>query len=94
MNLDPRLERLDLLAQLVAERVGEGRRMTWRQVEERAVDPETGYRPVKETLRKISRGITVKVSPELVRAVAAGLEVPLYTVENAFIAKYVTGRRV
>lgn len=64
----------ETLTQLVAERVSESG-MTWRQLEGRAVDPETGYRPTKETLRKIAVGVTVKISPELVRAVAAGLSV-------------------
>jgi hypothetical protein len=64
----------ETLTQLVSERVRETG-MTWRQVEERSVDPQTGYRPNKDTVWKISRGVTVKISPELVRAIAAGLNV-------------------
>jgi hypothetical protein len=40
---------------------------------QRAVDPDTGYRPSNGLVGKIVRGETYKVTPQLVGAIAAGL---------------------
>ncbi|MFD8075868.1 hypothetical protein ACFV3E_24830 [Streptomyces sp. NPDC059718] len=77
----------ETLTQLVSERVA-ATGMTWRQVGERAVDPVTGYRPAKDTVWKIARGVDVKISPELVRAVAAGVGVPQERAARAAALQY------
>ncbi|MEW2451258.1 hypothetical protein AB0896_27495 [Streptomyces parvulus] len=73
----------ETLEQLVADRVGTGREMTWRQFEERAVDEESGHRPSRDTLWKIGNGKPVKVDRRVVGAVAAGLGLPLRRVQIA-----------
>lgn len=78
----------ETLTSLVADRVGDGREYTYRAFEDRAVDPETGYRPSKSTVWKVSRGEDVKVSPALVRAFAAGLSLPLARVQAAAAFQY------
>ena len=69
------------LSQLVAAAVAEG--LTYKQLHERAVDPESGFHPAQTTLHKLSRGESVMVKPELVRAVAAGLDLPVGVVARA-----------
>lgn len=73
----------ETLEQLVADRVGAGRDMTWRQFEDRAVDEESGHRPSRDTLWKIGTGKPVKVDRRVVGAVAAGLRLPLRRVQAA-----------
>lgn len=91
----------ETLTDLVSARVGEGRDLTYRAFEDRALDPATGYRPSRDTVWKIAKGKPVKVSPELVRAVAAGLSLPLSRVQAAaayqftgFVASQVGGATV
>lgn len=78
----------ETLTDLVAERVGEGRGMTYRQFEERAVDRKTGRRPSRDVLWKISKGKPVKVDPAIVGAVAAGLGLPENRVRAAAAYQY------
>lgn len=78
----------ETLTQLVAERVGEGRELTYRKFEERAVDPETGRGPSRDVLWKIGTGKTIKVDPAVVRAVAVGLSLPLERVQRAAAYQY------
>ncbi|WP_406365194.1 hypothetical protein [Streptomyces sp. NBC_00645] len=73
----------ETLEQLVAERVGTGRDMTWRQFEDRAVDEESGHKPSRDTLWKIGNGKPTKIDRRVVGAVAAGLELPLRRVQLA-----------
>lgn len=73
----PAEEKIPTLTDLVAERVGEGREMTYRALEEKAEDPVTGYRPSRDLLWKVATGRPFRLTPEdgpkLVRAIAAGL---------------------
>lgn len=48
-----------------------------------AVDPSTGYRPSANMLWKVARQKGVKVNPSLVRAIAAGLGLPVERVAAA-----------
>jgi hypothetical protein len=81
-------EAIETLTMLVNERVGEGRAMTWRSFEAVAVDPQDGYKPSRATLWKIGQGQPVKLSPELVRAVAAGLGIPPERAQRAAAYQY------
>lgn len=78
----------ETLTDLVAARVGEGRALTYRAFEERAVDPQTGYRPSKGTLWKVAKDQPIKLSPDLVRAIAAGLGMPPERVQRAAAYQY------
>lgn len=82
-------EQDDALTRLVQEHVGRGRRLTFRAFEELAVDPRTGRRISKSTVGNIAAGHQVKLTPEIVRAVAAGLDLPLSQVQAAAIRQYV-----
>lgn len=77
------------LTTLVQERVGAGRELRIREFAERAVDPDTGLSPSKSLVGNIVAGHQVKISPALIRAVAAGLGVPLRTVQAAAAEQYV-----
>lgn len=84
----------ETLTQLVATAAGtRGSGLTYDQLVERSVDEETGYRPSRNLLQRIGTGQAVKMNPPLVRAVAAGLGLPLGRVEAAahrqFIGTYV-----
>ncbi|WP_425244815.1 hypothetical protein [Streptomyces sp. NEAU-NA10] len=81
-------EAIETLTMLVNERVGEGRAMTWRSFEAVAVDPKGGYKPSRATLWKIGQGQPVKLSPELVRAVAEGLGIPPERAQRAAAYQY------
>lgn len=83
MNTTP-----ETLTDLVAQRVGEGRTLTYRAFEERAVDPQTGYRPSKGTLWKVAHDHPVKPSPDLIRAIAAGLGLAPERVQRAAAYQY------
>lgn len=79
----------ETLTQLVAERVGgEGSGLTYRAFERQAVDPKSGYKPGRSTLHKISKGLPVMLSPDLVNAVAAGLGLPPERVQRAAAFQY------
>lgn len=75
----------ETLAQLAADGV---ERVTYRAFEVDAVDPETGYRPSKSTLWKISHHQDVRITPALVRAVAAGLGLDPQRVAAAAARQY------
>lgn len=81
-------QQAETLKDLVAERVGEGRDMTYRAFEAKAVDPETGYNPSRDVLWKVGTGRPFKLSPELVRAIAAGLGLPRWRVQAAAAYQY------
>ncbi|MFE6855142.1 hypothetical protein ACFVDH_30625 [Streptomyces sp. NPDC057674] len=75
----------ETLAGLVSEAVGDRGKVgpTFEQLAERCVDPVTGYRPSANLLWRVARAKGVKVNPELVAAIAVGLELPLARVQAA-----------
>ncbi|GGQ48517.1 hypothetical protein [Streptomyces asoensis] len=79
----------DALTRLVQEHVGRGRRLTFRAFEEQAVDPLTGRRISKSTAENVARGHQIKVTPEVLRAIAAGIGVDLGRVRVAAIRQYI-----
>ncbi|MBX9425415.1 hypothetical protein [Streptomyces lateritius] len=79
---------MDALTHLVQAHVGEGRPLRIRQFADRAVDPETGWTPSKSLVGNIVAGHQVKVTPAIIRAVAAGLGVPLCMVQTAAAEQY------
>lgn len=74
---------LETFADLVAAAAGTGRPLTYEQLAKRSVDPESGYRPSANLVWRISSGADIKVNAQLVRAMAAGLELPLRRVQAA-----------
>ncbi|WP_228975033.1 helix-turn-helix transcriptional regulator [Streptomyces sp. DH12] len=79
----------DALTRLVQEHVGEGRPLTVRAFAERAVDPESGTSISKSTVGNLVQGHRIKITPEVLAAIAAGLDVPLARVQAAAMAQYV-----
>lgn len=86
----------ETLAELMSERAGKrGSGLpTWEQVSERAIDPESGYRPSANLLWKVASGQEVKVNPKLVRAIAAGFSLPLERVQDAAYRQFIVGWQV
>lgn len=82
-------DQADALTRLVQEHVGEGRALTVRAFAERAVDPATGTRISKSTVGNLVQGHRIKITPEILAAVAAGLGVPLPRVQAAAMEQYV-----
>lgn len=62
----------ETLTDLVSAALGPGG-LTFQAFQARAVDPDSGYRPSTGTIQKIRDGKLVKIHPELVAALAAGL---------------------
>lgn len=81
-------QQAETLTQLVAERVGEGREMTYRAFQAKAIDPTSGYNPSVDVLWKVGTGKPFKPSPELVGAIAAGLGLPPLRVRIAAAYQY------
>ncbi|MFF7534917.1 hypothetical protein ACFZB2_38395 [Streptomyces bobili] len=79
----------DALTRLVQEHVGRGRRLTVRGFEEAAVDPKSGRRLSKSTAGNVVNGHQIKVTPEVLRAIAAGLDVDPAVVRAAAIRQYI-----
>lgn len=79
----------DALTRLVQEHVGRGRRLTVRAFEEQAVDPVSGRRLSKSLAGNIVQGHQIKVTPEVLRAIAAGIGESLSTVRAAAIEQYI-----
>lgn len=72
-------QRRDALTELVQQHVGTHtgpEKMSVAAFLQKAVDPETGYRPSNGLVGKIVRGQSYTVSPELISAIAAGLGLP------------------
>jgi hypothetical protein len=79
----------ETLAQLVHAVAGErGRGLTYEQLRKKSIDPETGYQPSSNLLNRIGLGQDVKINERLIRAVAAGLELPLPRVQAAAARQY------
>ncbi|WP_241721096.1 hypothetical protein [Streptomyces lydicus] len=69
-------EQRDALTELVKQHVGTGKRWSTREFAAVAVDPETGWAPGKSLVAKIVGGQNYTITPKLVSALAAGLELP------------------
>lgn len=69
-------EQRDALTELVRASVGIGKRLSTREFAAAAVDSETGWSPSKSLVQKITGGQGYNVTPQLVSAVAAGLDLP------------------
>lgn len=82
-------EQDDALTRLVQEHVGRGKRLTFRAFEEQAVDPRTGRRISKSTAENVAKGHQIKVTPEVLRAIAAGIGEDLTRVRRAAIRQYI-----
>lgn len=80
----------ETLADLVRERAGKrgANLLTFEQLSDRSTDAETGYRPSANLLWKVAGGQEVKVNPSLLRAIAAGLGLPLERVQMAAARQY------
>lgn len=76
----------ETLTNLVASALADG--LTYRAFHERAVDPESDYRPSMATLHKVSEGKSIRLTPELVRAIAAGLRVAPLRAQRAAAIQY------
>jgi hypothetical protein len=84
----------ETLAQLIADVAGErGSGLTYAQLSDRSVDPDSGYKPSANLLNRIALGADIKINPPLIRAITAGLGLPASRVEAAahrqFIGPYV-----
>jgi len=80
--------RLPALAVVVQDAVGE-HGLTFRQFADRAIDPETGYQMSSALVHSISQGSDFKVSPRVLRALAAGAGTPLLVVQLAAIRQFI-----
>jgi hypothetical protein len=71
------------------EHVGEGRPLTLRVFAERAIDPRTGTTVSKSTAGNLVTGSRIKITPEILGAIAAGLGVAKRLVQAAAAEQYV-----
>lgn len=81
MTSDP-----ETLTQLVVAALEGG--LTYRALESRAVDPETGYKPSRATLWKVAKGQEIILTPKLVQAVAAAIGVSPERAQRAAAVQY------
>jgi transcriptional regulator with XRE-family HTH domain len=79
----------DALTRLVQEHVGPGRPITIRAFAAAAVDPKSKEGLSKSTVGNLVQGHAIKPTPEIVRAIAAGLGVPLARVQAAAMEQYI-----
>lgn len=79
---------LETLTELVSARVGVPGGMTYDAFQERAIDPVSRHNPSRGVLWKIAKGEPIMVSPEVVRAVAAALDLPPARVVAAAAYQY------
>ncbi|MGQ4351943.1 hypothetical protein [Streptomyces drozdowiczii] len=79
----------DALTRLVQEHVGDGRPLTIRAFAARAIDPKTGTSISKSTAGNLIQGHSIKITPEVLGAIAAGLGVDLAIVQAKAMAQYV-----
>ena len=82
-------DQADALTRLVQEHVGEGRALTVRAFAHRAVDPVSGTSISKSTAGNLVQGHQIKITPEVLGAIAAGLRLPLAAVQAAAMQQYV-----
>jgi hypothetical protein len=76
------------VAQVVKQAMSE-QRISYRNFAEKAVDPETGYRLSHGLVNDIARGFDFRVSPPVLRALAAGTGFPLAIVQEAAIRQFI-----
>lgn len=78
-------ERLDALTKLMQQHVGthRGGRLSVAAFVERAIDPVSGYQPSNGLVGDLIKGKTPKVTPDLISALAVGLEMPREVVAAA-----------
>lgn len=76
----------ETLTQLVADALADG--LTYRAFREKAVDPDSDYQPSMDTLHKVSKGKSIRLTPELVRAIAAGLQIAPTRAQRAAAVQY------
>jgi hypothetical protein len=83
----------ETLADLINAKAGKrsGSPMSFEDLSKISVDERSGYRPSGSMLWKIAHHQGIKVNPDLVRAVAAGLGLPLDRVEAAAHRQYISG---
>jgi hypothetical protein len=81
----------ETLADLINAKAGKrsGKALSFDDLSAISVDETSGYRPSGSMLWKIANHQGVKVNPELVRAVAAGLGLPQERVEAAAHRQYI-----
>jgi len=79
----------DALTRLVQQHVGPGRPITIRAFAAAAVDPTSKERLSKSTVGNLVQGHAIKVNPRVVGAIAAGLRLPLATVQAAAMEQYI-----
>lgn len=77
----------ETLTQLVVAALANG--LTYRALELKAVDPDTGERVGRTTLWKVSKGQDIQVTPSVVRAVAASIGVSPHRAQRAAAAQYI-----
>lgn len=77
------------LTELVQGCVGRGKRWTVRAFVERAVDPATGYSPSTGLVGKIIKDLDFKVTPQLISALAVGMDIKRERVAAAAHAQYI-----
>lgn len=82
-------DQADALTRLVQKHVGEGRPLTVRAFAQRAVDPASGTSISKSTAGNLVQGRQIKITPEVLGAIAAGLDRPLAEVQAAAMQQYV-----
>lgn len=63
--------------------------MTYRKLAERAVDPQDGHKVSYSTIWKVAEGQPIRIEKKVVRAFAAGLGLPVRTVQLAVAEEYV-----
>lgn len=63
--------------------------LTFRQFADRAVDPISGYRMSHQLVHDISEGCEFKVSPRVLRALAAGANKPWIEVQAAAAKQFI-----
>jgi hypothetical protein len=79
----------ETLTQLVYDAAGtRGSGLTYVQLAQRSRDEESGYQPSANLLHKIGTGQEVKLNERLVRAIAAGLGLPVRRVQAAAARQY------
>lgn len=76
-------EQRDALTELVKAHVGSDRQWSTREFAAAAVDPDSGWSPSKSLIGKIIDGQGYNITPQLVSALAAGLELPREVVAAA-----------
>jgi hypothetical protein len=77
------------LTRLVQKHVGKGSPLTLREFAERAIDPGTGTTISKSTAGNLVTGSRIKITPQVLGAIAAGLGVPKRLVQAAAAEQYV-----